>query len=193
VQIKAQGYDFVARYYAQSGAKRLTAGEAQALSAAGLRIVAVWESGTPTATDYFSHARGVDDGTSAYHAAMLLGQPAGSSIYFAVDYDASMAAIAGAVADYFRGVADGFVAIAGSQAAAYAIGAYGSGATCSWLLGHALARYAWLAQSTGWTGYQGFSNWNIKQGGETNILGIAIDPDDATDDFGGFSVSPLTV
>ena len=63
-QIKAKGYDFVARYYAHGGSKRLTRAEAQALSAANLKIVAVWED-APTKLSYFSRARGVNDGTSA--------------------------------------------------------------------------------------------------------------------------------
>ena len=189
-QIKSANYDFVARYYAHRGPKRLSPDEAQLISAAGLKIVTVWED-APASTDYFSHARGVDDGTSAYHAAMLLGQPRGSAIYFAVDYDAPQGAIAGAITDYFRGVRDGFATIAAGQDPAYRIGVYGSGATCHWLLSQGFATYAWLAQSTGWAGYGGFADWNIKQGLETEVLGIDVDPDEAKDDYGAFSVAPL--
>jgi hypothetical protein len=188
--IKQANYDFVARYYAHRGAKRLTQSEAQALSVAGVELVAVWED-APTHTGYFSRARGVDDGTSAYHAAMLIGQPAGSAIYFAVDFDASQMAISGAITDYFRGVADGFDTMSANMAALYKVGVYGSGATCSWLLNHGLAKYSWLAQSTGWAGYQSFTRWNIKQGKETQELGMDIDGDVATDDAGGFLVAAI--
>jgi Domain of unknown function (DUF1906) len=186
-KIKAQGFDFVGRYYAHRGDKRLFLSEAQALSGVGLKMVAVWED-APTKPDYFSRARGVDDGTTAYHSAMILGQPAGTSIYFAVDFDASADAIAGSVADYFKGVADGFVTIAGNQQPAYLVGVYGSGATCSWLLAHHLATYTWLAQSRGWSGFKEFDRWNIKQGEETKVLGIDVDTDMATDDYGGFAL-----
>jgi hypothetical protein len=186
-QLKAAGYDFIARYYAHRGSKRLSPAEAKLVSAEGLELVAVWED-APTNAGYFSRARGVDDGTSAYHAALLTGQPAGSGIYFAVDYDASQTAIAGSISDYFRGIADGFVAIAGATRPSYRIGVYGSGATCGAITGHGLASLSWLAQSTGWSGSSTYPAWNIKQGAGTTLLGLDIDPDEAKDDYGGFLV-----
>jgi len=186
-QIKAAGYDFVARYYAHRGTKRLSAAEARQLSAAGLHIVVVWED-APTEVGYFSRARGVDDGTHAYDSAVALGQPAGSAIYFAVDYDALPAAIAGVVADYFRGVRDGFAHRSSGQDPAYRIGVYGSGAACKFLREQGLAELSWLAQSTGWAGYHTYADWNIKQGATTQALGIEIDPDTAKDDYGGFAL-----
>jgi hypothetical protein len=185
--IKAQGYHFVGRYHAHNPAKRIMQDEGGRSTAADLAILTVWED-APTSTDYFSHANSVDDGTSAYHMAMQLGQPAGPAIHFAVDFDAPQTAIAGAIADYFRGIADGFAAISLSRQPAYLVGVYGSGALCSWFLDPRLARYAWLAQSTGCSGYRGFANWNVKQGAETQLLGIAIDPGDAKDDAGMFSI-----
>src|SRR5258708_31907380 len=95
LKLKAAGYDFIARYYAHKGSKRLSPAEAKLVSAVGLQLVTVWEDAA-THTGYFSRARGVDDGTSAYHAALLVGQPPGSAIYFAVDYDAPPGAIGGA-------------------------------------------------------------------------------------------------
>lgn len=144
------GYDFVCRYYANKGSKRLTSQEAHQLCAVGLKLVVVWES-NPTSTEYFSYAKGVDDGTSAYHDAMQIGQPADSVIYFAVDYDAPQNAISGAIADYFRGVTDGFNTISGNRPA-QRVGVYGSGAVCAWLLARKMVSYTWLAQSTGWSG-----------------------------------------
>src|SRR5215467_5092246 len=126
------GRAFVCRYYANFGKKRLTHSEAQALSQAGLQIVTVWEDGSPTKATYFSYAKGVDDGTSAYHDGVSLGQPSGSAIYFAVDFDPTPSDISGVIADYFRGVADGFKAIADGNPQ-YQIGVYGSGLTCSTL------------------------------------------------------------
>jgi Rv2525c-like, glycoside hydrolase-like domain len=187
-QLKDAGYDFVARYYAHTGSKRLSVPEAKLVSAAGLQIVVVWET-APTKAAYFSRARGVDDGTSAYHAAQLLGQPAGSAIYFAVDYDASQATISGAISDYFCGIIDGFATIADPAPPAYRIGVYGSGATCAALVGHGLAALSWLAQSTGWAGYKTYTTWNIKQGKETEVLGIDIDSDEAVGDYGAFVVA----
>src|SRR5262249_46593538 len=136
--------------------------EAKAISATGVLLVALWESNSAV-SGHFSYTTGVDEGTSAYKQAMNAGQPANTPIYFAVDFDCSNLQIAGGINDYFRGIAHGFDAI-GSDNPAYAIGVYGSGNACGWLLSHQRVKYTWLAQSTGWGGYKTFASWNIKQG-----------------------------
>jgi hypothetical protein len=178
---------FVGRYYRQASSHwpALTSAEAKALSNAGFQIVAVWESAS-NVLHHFSHATGVDEGTSAYRQAMLVGQPARTPIYFAVDFDCSGPGIAGGVNDYFRGVADGFAAIGGGQSA-YDVGVYGSGNTCAWLLSHGRVTYTWLAQSRGWGGYRTFKNWNILQG-PSKSAPFDHDTDQALDTFGGFTV-----
>jgi hypothetical protein len=185
--LKSSGRSFVCRYYANSGGKRLTVKEARTLSQAGLKIVVVWEDKSPTKAAYFSRAKGVDDGTSAYHDAQLLGQPADSTIYFAVDFDASKAEVAGVISDYFRGIADGFNAIS-QNAPAYQVGVYGSGLTCSTILNQSLATHAWLALSTGWQGHN-FAGWSIRQLPGKKIGGIPTDFDEAKEDFGGFTIT----
>jgi hypothetical protein len=186
--LRAAGKSFVARYYASPNSKKiLTVAEAKAISAAGMRIVAVWEDGLPTSSAYFSYSEGVDDGTSAYNSALKIGQSAGTPIYFAVDYDATDKDIAGGINDYFRGVTDGFATIS-AHAAVHSIGVYGSGAVCTWLLTRKMVTYAWLAQSTGWRGYRTFSAWNIKQYRETTCCSLRVDPNEATEDYGGFQV-----
>src|SRR5262249_49557316 len=129
---------------------------------------------------------GVDEGTSAYRQAMQTHQPSGTPIYFTVDFDCSTAAIAGAVNDYFRGIADGFSTISGGRPA-YEVGVYGSGDTCSWLLGHGRVQYTWLAQSSKWGGYKTFRDWNIKQG-KTVQKPFDLDLNQAKRNYGGFSV-----
>jgi len=183
-QLQASGRKFICRYYANSGKKRLRADEAKILSAAGLTIVVVWEDGFPTSAGYFSHAKGVDDGTSAYHDALSLGQPKGSAIYFAVDFDAPATDITGVISDYFRGIADGFSTISQGNPN-YLIGVYGSGSTCSSLLDQDLARYSWMAMSSGWQGHD-FARWNIKQKPGKSLKSVSLDYDDAVDDYGGF-------
>lgn len=66
-EIALAGVQFVGRYYANSGKKRLNQTEAHALQATGLKIVAIWEDSSPTNPSYFSYPKGVDDSTSAYH------------------------------------------------------------------------------------------------------------------------------
>ena len=186
--LKAAGTEFVGRYYRNSASHfaALTHGEGQALSSAGLAIVALWESKSDV-LEHFSYAAGVDEGTSAYRQAMTAGQPAGTPIYFAVDFDCSISGIAGSVNDYFRGVAHGFDAI-GSGSPSYRIGVYGSGNTCGWLLSHQRVGYTWLAQSRGWGGFQTFGKWNIKQG-PSKTKPFDHDTDEANTDYGAFVVA----
>ena len=186
--ISGANLDFVARYYRSptSHFPSLSASEARLLSA-GMKIVVVWEAASNHAS-YFSHLSGVNDSTSAYHHAQTIGQPAGSAIYFAVDYDASRTDIVGPIDEYFRGIAAGFAA-AGGDTPDYKVGVYGSGAVCQALTQAGLADYTWLAMSTGWAGFRTFTAWNIKQGKALPNLAFDHDSDEATDYYGGFQVT----
>ncbi|QOY96143.1 DUF1906 domain-containing protein [Massilia sp. UMI-21] len=147
--LRAQGIDFVMRYYSHNTAKNLGPVEARALAAAGLRLGAVWES-AGTHAGYFSRAQGQADGAGALALARAVGQPAGSSIYFAVDYDPSQADLDGPVADYFAGVTS-------ALGCGYRIGVYGSGMCCGYLLERGQADCTWLSQSTGFAGSKAFA------------------------------------
>jgi Domain of unknown function (DUF1906) len=198
--LKAAGIDFVFRYYSQTThqpEKRLTQGEAEALSASGIQIGVVYEDG-PTSLSYFSTTRGHQDGVNAYHAAAQLHQPPESAIYFAVDYDAALADIAGAISDYFQGVNQGMSdAAAGNNS--YQIGIYGSGAACDFLKTHSpFVQYSWLAESTGWLGSKHYAAWDVNQAiATTDLCSFSTDGYEenvALDDFGGFVLgyaSPL--
>ncbi|HWK07688.1 MAG TPA: DUF1906 domain-containing protein [Puia sp.] len=195
--LKAAGYDFAGRYYnVNNHSKNLTLAEAQALTAAGLRIIVVWENGYPTATGYFNYQKGVFDGTAAYHYALdQISQPAGSPIYFAVDYDASGPDVNGPIMQYFQGIHDAFNTI-GTNNAIYPIGVYGSGLTCSALLDGGKVTYTWLAQSMGWGGSRAFTAYNIKQDMQKTECpaikgGVAGDPDTSPNDLeGSFTITP---
>jgi len=185
----AAGKQFVSRYYSRGKKpKIIRRAEALAITQAQMNIVAVWEDGSPTNAGYFSRAKGVADGTEAHRRATEIGQPTNTPIYFAVDYDASVADVRGAVSEYFRGVAEGLGA-AGSGAFRYLVGGYGSGAVCEWLLTHGLATFTWLAQSSGWRGFGAFKNWNIKQGATKSLCTLDVDLDSAVAQYGGFRVT----
>jgi hypothetical protein len=195
--LKASGYDFVVRYYnVINHTKNLSLAEAIAITSAGLSIATVWENGFPTAPGYFSHAKGVFDGTSAYHLAQNeIGQPANTPIYFAVDYDAGPLAVNGVIADYFAGIQDAFNTIS-SNAPDYNIGVYGSGLVCSTLLNNGAVSFTWLAQSMGWAGSRTFTDYNIIQSlQKTECLavgGIVGDPDESpSDNEGSFTIAPV--
>lgn len=185
-QLAAKGIRVVARYYnVNDPGKNLTAPEAQALSAAGLKIVAVWENGFPTTPGYFSYHMGLTDATSALAIAKKVGQPNGA-IYFAVDFDASAQDLEGVIRSYFVGVAKVFQQVGNP----YAIGVYGSGLTCSTVERiFPGIRYAWMAMSTGWAGYKAFTGWSILQLESQSIAGLSCDIDECMNDCGAFTVA----
>jgi hypothetical protein len=181
--LQSEGISFVGRYYSrttQIAGKKITASEATLLSDSGLQIVTVYEDG-PTSCEYFSATRGTADADGALQQAQAIGQPQGSAIYFTVDYDASSSDIAGNITAYFQAVA---AALKGT----YTVGVYGSGSVCAAITAAGYAQLAWLAQSTGWSGYSQFTEWAIKQGPEQSICGLNSDSDIAQGDFGAFLV-----
>jgi hypothetical protein len=88
--LKNNQYEFICRYYSTTTSmpeKVLRQPEAQAISDAGFAIVTVYEDG-PTEVSYFTSSRGSHDAAAAQTQAGAVGQPAGSPIYFTVDYNA---------------------------------------------------------------------------------------------------------
>lgn len=84
---KARGFSFVVRYLTPPGYwNRLSRDEANQIAAAGFGIVSVWET-NPTKASFFTAASGAQEGAMAVTAAEDVGQPAGTPIYAAVDYD----------------------------------------------------------------------------------------------------------
>lgn len=176
--IASAGYEFVGRYLSRSSWKVISAGEVGALKDAGLSVVLVYEDG-PTASSYFSEDRGTSDATRAAQQAAAIGAPPTTTLYFAVDYDASAADIAGPITAYFQGIV--------SAATGFQIGVYGSGATCSAITGAGLASKGWLACAKGWAGYAGYQpSASIEQALPTTVLGLSVDPDTGNGAYGGF-------
>lgn len=86
--LAAAGYRFAARYLVPSAYawKRLTREEAEAITAAGMQIISVYETSANRPAG--GAPNGTADGKAALAEAIAIGQPTGSAIYFAVDYDA---------------------------------------------------------------------------------------------------------
>ncbi|MGO4496439.1 DUF1906 domain-containing protein [Paenibacillus sp. 2RAB27] len=109
------GFSFAARYLVPSGWKALTKTEADIINQAGMDIVSVFETTADRALG--GRAAGLADGATAVKVAQKVGQPAGSCIYFAVDFEATKAQMA-TVIEYIR---------AASEATPeYTTGVYGS-------------------------------------------------------------------
>jgi Domain of unknown function (DUF1906) len=127
--IRHAGHAFVGRYLSKSSWKVIRKAEADTLRRAGLAIVLVYEDG-PTTPSYFSFGRGQMDGARAANQAKVLDAPGNTTIYFAVDYDASEDDIDGVITQYFQGVVSSLRSFAAGGDADYRVGVYGSGATC---------------------------------------------------------------
>ena len=151
----------------------LAAADAQRIVAAGLKIVSIFETngeaitpyeGTGAGNDYgeivgyLSAAQGEADGKEAIASAQAIGQPTGSGIYFALDFDTGppgyIPGLKSAVENYLAGVDD---ALKGSG---YQIGVYGAAQTLQWATtadpsnGYTPdVTYTWLSGSSDWTGY----------------------------------------
>jgi hypothetical protein len=186
-ELRGSRIDFVARYYRDptSSLPALSIPEARKLASLGLKIVAVWEQNSPD-PENLSYSSGHSDAISAYKQAKAIGQPAGSAIYFAVDYNAHDLEPA---KQYFRGIATGLAAASGGRAE-YKVGVYGSGAVCNEIKRAGLARYSWLTKATSWDGTVDYNDWNIKQG-EALPFSFDNDSDQARGDYGGFRLREL--
>ena len=110
---------------------------------------------------------------------VLLNQPYGTAIYFAVDYDAHI--------DHLERIRDYFDIIKNKVGGRYKIGVYGSGLVCSSIKPN-YAQYSWLTHSTGFYGYDEYDDitkYNIKQAETYSYNGFKFDDDIAVcSDYG---------
>ena len=182
--LKRQGYDFALRYYSHNANKNLSLGEARALAQAGLQIGVVWET-AGTYPGFFSRDQGLADGAAAFRMAHeAIGQPYGSAIFFAVDYDPTQADLDGPISNYFTGVHAALYVGAEGQPS-YQVGVYGSGLCCATLVERGIASLSWLSQSTGFAGSKQYAQeqrYNLIQMLPARIVGedgvvLSVDPD----------------
>ena len=156
---KLGGENFVIRYYAkpENNSKILTDTEVNAFRDYGINIVSVYQD-VGDKEEYFSSEYGTQNATRALELANSLGQPHGSAIYFAVDYDAKDL---NNIRDYFSAIKKVF----DENGNKYQIGVYGSGKVCI-AIQQLYAQYSWLNCATGHADYDDYdspSKYNIKQ------------------------------
>jgi hypothetical protein len=124
------GCTFVLRYLSNDPSKNLTRGEADWLRSQGQDIGVVWETTTNEVDG--GHAAGVAAAQRALAQAAAAGAPAGSVIYYAVDYDAQVGPI---IRGYFQGVIEvhGTVATVGGYGGYHVLKALADAAVITWL------------------------------------------------------------
>lgn len=171
--IKNQGFEGVLRYLSPNAGKNLTAGERDALRAAGLGIGLVWEWYANRAVE--GRAAGLADGKAAMDQANALGFPQYLPIYFAVDWDATPEQ-QGPINDYFTGVRD---AMAGRK-----VGVYAGFYPLKRLFDAQLVQYGW--QTYAWSGGQWDPRAQLRQT-LNGQWGRSVDFDESVaDDWGGW-------
>lgn len=179
--LAGQGMGFAARYLVPVtySWKRLIRGEAEALTAAGLRIVSVFETGAGRPAG--GAAAGEADGSLAFLEAKEIRQPIGSAIYAAVDYDAQ-AKHFDAIEAYLRAFA--------KEIPGYKLGVYGSYDVVEEMADRKAAAYFW--QTYAWSGGKRSSRATLYQyQNGASLAGASIDLDEATGDIGAWDTRPV--
>lgn len=173
-------YTFVGRYL--TGIYALTTSEKTTITNGDLYIVSLFEYGN--SPSYFTTAHGTTDAENAIDAAETIGQPSGTPIYFAVDYDAPDNDISSSIRDYLQAIKAVFI----DQNYPYELGLYGCGAALDYF--ENTYTYTWLAGASAWNGSSTYTGWALKQSPSTTIGSgsgsILIDPDESNGAAGGW-------
>ena len=188
------GFSIVGRYLTGTVGnnfvpKNLTSTEVNTILDGGMKLFPIYEDGGYV-IDYFTSTQGKKDAAIAINAALNLGLPAGTVIYFAVDVDFQDGDIDGTVIPYINAVQNIL------KQSIYKTGIYGTRNVCL----HAERvgiHYSFVANmSYGWSGNLGFKmpdNWAFDQFVEYPIYGVDIDQDASSGlDSGVASVSQVS-
>jgi hypothetical protein len=142
-ELVKQGINYVARYLVPDWPsmtwKRLTKEEVQILTALGIKILSIFE--TSANRPQGGAEAGAYDGQLAYNETQLIGQPTGTAVFFAVDYDAGPA-------DY--DLIEQYLRAAAEQLPGYKIGVYGSFYVVEEMARRKACDYFW--QTSAWSG-----------------------------------------
>ncbi|MEU0070607.1 glycoside hydrolase domain-containing protein [Streptomyces sp. NPDC006332] len=167
--LRDNGYQLVGRYlYDPPGStldKEIKPGELQTIFDAGLRVFPIYQDNARQLAD-FTYSHGYQHALNAHDLASQYGFNRGTTIYFAVDYDAQQGEIDSSpqgIITYFNGVVAGLA----SRGKKYFHGVYGSRNVCINVTKKTGARFSFVSgMSWGFSGNLGYSlppNWAINQ------------------------------
>lgn len=160
------GYKTVGRYLSNvknsTLNKKIQPGEIDVILSSGLTIFPIYQL-VGLDTSYFTYTQGRAAAFDAYEAAIKYGFKQGTTIYFAVDYDAQDGEITSSIIPYFEGVQSALTEL-GSF---YRAGVYGARNVCIRVSENGLADTSFVSgMSTGFSGNLGYplpSNWAFDQ------------------------------
>lgn len=160
-----EGYETVGRYLTnvEGGLnKKIQPGELQNIFDAGLTVFPIFQTYGGEAS-YFNYAQGKSDAIDACNAANDYGFKRGTTIYFAVDFDALGYQITENIIPYFNGINDHMSDFAGL----YKVGIYGPRNVCIQVSEEGFATTSFVAgMSYGFSGNLGYPlprNWAFDQ------------------------------
>ena len=172
-KLVSKGYQTVGRYLTNSPVadpldKNIKPGELATIFSNGMSVFPIFQEGGDY-LEYFDYEKGLYAGAKAHDAATGYGFRRGTTIYFAVDFDALEEDVRSNVVPYFQGIRRS-IAQHGSR---YNVGVYGARNTCSIVSEEGLASLSFVSDmSTGYSGNLGFklpTNWAFDQVLETSI------------------------
>lgn len=205
--IKNNGFDTVGRYLTGTvggtRSKALTSEELKLMFMYGLKVFPIYQDGG-WYSDYFSEVQGTYDAKLAVSAANALGFAPGTTIYFAVDFDAYDFEVRDKILPYFRGIKNELLNLTQYGGVPnYKVGIYGPRNSCIQVQNANLAEHSFVSNmSTGFSGNLGFpmpENWSFNQFFEMQIYSgthesLPIDKVDTSGrDPGVSSVNPPSV
>lgn len=169
IDLKNAGYTHVGRYLTgyvgQSQPKGMTLQEIANIESAGLRVFPIYQDGGYYLEYFYDSSQGINDAIKAINAAKNIGIPSGTTIYFAVDFDAYEYQMDQFVIPYLRSVNTVFKSYYNSKN--YKVGVYGSRLLCTKAYNEGLSKFSFVGDmSTGFSGNLGYPipvNWSFDQ------------------------------
>ncbi|MEE0960351.1 MAG: DUF1906 domain-containing protein, partial [Lachnospiraceae bacterium] len=164
--LKDAGYSYVGRYLTNSKSgkldKKMTTEEVKTILDGGLKIFPIYQTYGGEAA-YYTAEQGNEDAVSAVTAAVNLGIPSGSTIYFAVDYDAYDYQVTENIIPYFEQVSSRVKALNEG----YSVGIYAPRNVCNRVYQKGYAKYCFVSDaSKGYSGNLGYlmpAAWTFDQ------------------------------
>lgn len=195
------GYEVVGRYLSGTIAigtsKALSVEELKVIFKSGLRVFPIYQRSANKIT-YFTNENALTDATYANNFANNFGIPSGTTIYFAIDFDATTEQIKNSLEPYFKELFTKFTSLCGGK---YNVGIYGTRNVCQQISNSGYAKYSFVSDmSTGYSGNLGFKipdNWAFDQFHTTTIGAdagkIEIDKDAYSGRDNGFNTMIETI